>query len=867
MSAFAGSVCGLLLRVPFVRVPLVMVLAGFMPQAIGQDETTAPETPETELSEDGSGTVAVRHATLVGSRRQNRSVADSPVPVDILDQEILNSQGNMDLHTILSTVLPSYNVNVQPVSGSPSLVRPAYLRGLPGDTTLTLVNGKRRHRASVINIFGAGVTDGSHGPDLSVIPSIAIKRVEVLRDGSSAQYGSDAVAGVMNFILKDAASGGELETRWGQFYEGDGDTYTVASNIGLPLTEKGFANLSFEYTQVDPTSRSVQRANAQAYIDRGNELSTNPDAPLTQEEIDGGLTREDVITMGESVPVPAQHWGVPKMNYELKFFGNMGFDISDSAHLYVFPNIAEREMEQGFWYRQPKGGRLFSAVAELSDGTTFDPRMLFPGGFTPQFGGVATDMGVGAGIKGMLENDWHYDVSGVIGEHRTEFTIWNTVNPQLIHLGKDIPMSYEAGGYTEMDYTLNLDFSKEFLLGADKSLNLAFGLEYRTEDYEIKAGEENSWFDHSKDPDPPLVNWNQFGIGSDGFPGFHADFVGQANRSSYAAYVDLEADLGTDTTIGTAIRFEDYEEFDETINGKVAIRRRITDNFSLRGSLSSGFRVPTVGQANLVDVTSSYDDAGNLVNNATLPPTHPASMALGGQPLDPETSVNISLGAVVDVGTVNVTIDYYQVTMRDRIAITQRAALNDQQIQELRDQGAPGAEAIRSVRYFANAFDTLTQGVDVVARYPIMHSHGSTTLTLAANVNNTSIERIKSTGIDAKRKRQVEENLPEIRYTLSALNVLGPWQVLARLRYYHDFHEYQSDWVGWPIEAGERILMDLEVGYSFTNGIRLTAGAQNLLDTYPTENPHAAGSGARYPDSTPYGFSGGFYYFKANYIF
>ena len=796
---------------------------------------------------------------VVGSRHHARSAAESPVPVEVVPQDDFLNQGYTDMDSMLSLVIPAYNVNEQPVSGSPSLVRPAYLRGLPGDSTLVLVNGKRRHRASVINIFGAGVTDGSHGSDLAAIPAIALKRVEVLCDGASAQYGTDAIAGVLNFVLKDDPSGSALESRWGQYYEGDGATLTFAANLGLPLLETGFANLSFEYTKVDPTSRSVQHTGAQALIDRGEELKQkrSSGAQLDYEE-------ETAILTGDNVPRPAQRWGVPQIHYNYKIFGNMGFDLGN-GQFYLFTNWAQRKMYQGFWYRYPSGGRLYPTWAILDDGSVFDPRNVFPGGFTPDFGGVATDMSLASGIRGELDNGWSYDFSGVVGQHDTSFSIWNTVNPQLLHLKEDIPTFYQPGGYTETDYTFNFDLNQSFHLdGMHSPLNVALGLEYRVEQYEIVAGEPNSWFDHSGDPNPPLVNWRKFGIGSDGFPGFNREFAGTADRGNYSAYFDLETDVSDAVLVGVAARYEDYEDFGGTLNGKLSTRWQLTESFAWRGSISTGFRAPTVGQANLVDVTSAFDDDGNLVNNATLPPTHPASVTLGADPLEPETALNFTGGPVFNIGDIGFTIDYYRIEMQDRISLTRQADLTDGQRADLIAQGAPGAAAIRTVRYFANDFDTTTQGIDFVADYNTDHFGGDTNFTLAATWNDTSVESVTSSGIDTKRINQIERNLPEFRGILTAQHGWDSWQFLARLRYYDSFLEYHADWVGWPIEAGSRTLMDAELGYTLKRGIRLVAGAQNLFDTYPTENPHARSSGARYPDSSPYGFSGGFYYLKVS---
>ena len=840
-----------------VQVVNLLVMSLAIPEVAAQ-ETEAEGPVELEEMAEMEELGELEEMVVVGSRHHARSAAESPVPVDMIAQDHFHNQGYSDLHTTLALMIPSYNVNVQPVSGSPSLVRPAYLRGLAGDSTLVLVNSKRRHRASVINIFGAGVTDGSHGPDLASIPAIALKQVEVLRDGASAQYGSDAVAGVLNFVLNDAPSGNILEARWGQYYEGDGATYTIATNIGLPLSKSGFVNLSFEYSKVDPTSRTVQRSNAQGFIDRARELEQkrSSGAPLTPEE-------EAEIVRGNNTPVPAQRWGVPELEYDFKFFANAGFDLSDRSQFYLFANWAEREMQQGFWYRAPAGGRLFAAVAMLADGSTYDARSLFPGGFTPEFGGVATDRSLASGIRGTIGDGWSYDLSGVVGQHVSEFRIWNTVNPQLIHMKDNIPTSYKPGGYTETDYTLNLDLTRPFHVDAFHSpLNVALGLEYRVEKYEIVAGELNSWFDHSGDPNPPLVNWRKFGIGSDGFPGFNRDFAGGADRGSYAAYLDLETDVAEDVLVGVAARYEDYEDFGNTLNGKLSGRWQWTDSLAVRSSLSTGFRAPTVGQVNLVDVTSAFDEHGNLVNNATLPPAHPASIVLGAEPLTPEKSVNLTLGTVFNVGDIGITIDYYRISMRDRISLTRQADLTLEQRADLVAQGAPGAAAIRTVRYFANDFDTTTQGIDFVADYNTDRFGGNTNLTFTANWNDTSVDNFNPNGIDNKRINQVERNLPKFRFTLIADHERGPWQFLARLRYYDEFLEYQSDWVGWPIDAEARVLVDADVGYTIKRGINFVVGAQNLFDSYPTENPHARGSGAKYPDSSPYGFSGGFYYFK-----
>ncbi len=871
---------------------------------------------------------------VLGSRVPGRSAQDSPVPVDVIEGTTFRNYGVRDMDSLLSQTVPSYNVNQQPISDAATLVRPANLRGLPPDSTLILVNGKRRHRASIITFLGGGISDGSQAPDLAPIPAIALKRVEVLRDGAAAQYGSDAVAGVMNFVLKDAPDSGTVETRWGQFYKGDGDTYSIAGNIGLPiplpptLAESGFANFSFEYGQTDPTSRSVQRDDAQGLINAGNNAVRQP---------------------------AAQIWGAPEFHYDYKLFGNMGLDLGKSE-VYAFGNYAQRKVEGGFFFRNPntrsgvfigdprltatdqtlreyrdsqypdydgqsdamkreideKVAMTFSdnptyetiRVADLSedgrgcpivkrnDAADYSDEDLpdhcfifnqrFPGGFTPTFGGVVKDWSGAVGIRGdtshnnvWLDN-WHYDLSAVFGQHSTDFFMTNTINPQLAGLRTNIPTNYNPGGYVERDRVVNLDLSKALETNVFASpLNLALGLEYRQEEFEVEAGERNSWFINDN------LGAQGFGIGSNGFPGFHPKTASKNNRGSYAAYLDMETDVVKDVLVGVAARFEEYETFGDTLNGKVNARWQATSNVALRGSLSTGFRAPTVGQANIRNVTTEF--IGNrLADRATLPPSHPAAVEKGAKPLKPEKSFNITLGTVLNVNKLAVTIDYYRVKVQDRIGQTDNLdlckdhagkplPLSDGRCTETRQRlealGVSDASSFTSVRYFTNDFDTTTQGIDVVATYPMNISGWDTLYTFAGNWNQTEVTEFNPDIISYKRRILLEENLPNFRFTLTADHQRGPWRLLTRFYYYDDFVEFHVNSDNLRIEPSERLFVDLEGSYTFKLGITVAAGAQNLFDTYPSQNRYAGATGSRYPESSPYGFNGGFYYFRALYAF
>ncbi len=803
--------------------------------------------------------VELEEVVIVGSRLPGRSALDSPVPVDVIPGDALENYGARDMDSLLSATVPSYNVNKQPISDAATLVRPANLRGLPPDSALVLVNGKRRHRSSVITFLGGGISDGSHPPDLAAIPAIALKRVEVLRDGASAQYGSDAVAGVMNFVLKDAPDGGTVETRWGRYYQGDGDTYNIAGNLGLPLTKAGFANFSFEYNQADPTSRSVQLDNAQGLIDAGNTDVRQP---------------------------AAQIWGSPELHNDYKLFGNLGLDLAGGMEAYAFGNFAQRKVEGGFFFRNPCTVRASDVQCVMGVGATnprkgvfvdangdllprvdgFSFRDLFPGGFTPTFGATVRDWSAAFGLRGKLSHDnawlngWRYDLSAVFGQHGTDFFLHNTINPQLIRLGFDIPTDYEPGAYTETDRVFNFDLSKPFVTNVFASpLNLSLGMEYREEEFQIEAGDENSWFIDTTLPEG-------FGVGSNGFAGFPARIAGKFNQGSYAGYLDLEADVIKDVLVGVAGRYENYETFGDTLNGKVAARWQATDSVAFRSSFSTGFRAPTAGQANVQNVTTEFI-GGTLADRVTLPPTHPGAILKGGKELKPEKSVNVSAGIVFNLGDLAVTADYYHIKVKDRIALTSNLPLDDNDRQTLIAANVPDASSFTSVRFFTNDFDTTTQGIDVVATYPMKMFGGDTTFTLAANWNQTQVDKFNPDIINSKRVTQLEENLPNFRSSLSADHLRGPWRFLTRLRYYDDFVEFHANTDDFRIDASERLLADAEASYTFKPGLTLAAGAENLFDTFPTENPHKGKTGAKYPESSPYGFDGGFYYLKASYEF
>ncbi|MEM9103624.1 MAG: TonB-dependent receptor [Pseudomonadota bacterium] len=828
---------------------------------------------------------------VVGSRSAPRSITESPVPVDVITGEEFENNASSDLNSILSSVVPSYNVNTQPISDAATLVRPANLRGLPPDNTLVLVNGKRRHRSAIITFLGGGLSDGSHGPDVGVFPAMALRQVEVLRDGAAAQYGSDAIAGVINFELKNDNSGGTIEARYGQYSDdsissevtGDGASTRFSGNAGMPLTENGFLNFTYEYKSSDPTDRSVQRGDATDLIESGNAF----------------------------VSTPAQIWGQPEIKEDFSLWLNSGLELNADQEIYLFGNVAERTVDGGFYYRNPntrsgvfgitdseaikaelgedypkleevtslllvgdltddKSGNCpaIPVINNVPDETLLaqvsnDPNCfvfneLYPGGFTPRFGGTVTDVSLAAGTKGEFDYGIGYDVSAYYGQNEVEFLITNTVNASL---GPDSPTSFSPGTYIQTEKYINFDLVKAFDVKAfDGELRVAGGLEAKEESFQIINGDAES-FEIGQ-----LVEQG-FSVGSNGFPGFKPEDAGTFDRRSYAAYVDVETYVTPTLLLGTAVRFEDYyEDFGTTLDGKFIARWQFSDPVAFRSSVSTGFRAPTVGQANVRNVTTQFTN-GQLTDQATLPPSNPIAIQKGASELQPEESTSFTAGFVGEIGDVFVTIDYFNIEVTDRIAQTDQLELTDADIQVLLDLGIQDAASFTSITYFTNDFDTTTQGVDFVLSYGVDLWGGATNFNLAANWTETSVDNFDPSIISDTRIRQIEDGLPKSRGTFTVNHAQDFWQALLRFNYYGSWYEAHLDDGSLPIEASSAITIDTEFAYDVTYNWIVKVGAQNLLNEYPDENPYALIAGAQYPTTSPFGFDGRFYYAELRYTF
>ena len=795
----------------------------------------------------------VETIVVVGTRAQPRSVTESMVPVDVIVTEEIVSQGDTDLSNRLRTIIPSYNVNIQPISDAATISRPANLRNLAPDHTLVLVNGKRRHRSAIIVWSGQGVASGAQGPDVSPLPAIALQQVEVLRDGATAQYGSDAIAGVLNFRLKDDRSGGRVEFRSGVHQDGGGGGYTFAGNVGLPLGQSGFANLSLEYGTSNPTDRSLQRADAAALIAAGNNNVRNP----------------------------AQIWGSPEIDNDLKLFGNFGHLFTNGLQLYGHTNYASKRVTGGFFFRNPNtrggvfsndGGKTLligdartargegsagcptvpivnhapdpAALAQVfADPDCFSFQERFPGGFTPRFGGDATDVSVVAGLRGFLSSGIVWDASLSVGSNEADFFINDTVNASF---GPDTPTSFDPGLYRQREIGFNFDLS----YAVNDRLNLAGGAEWRNERFTIGLGQRESW-----DFGPYAAQG--FSAASNGFPGFSPIAAGTWGRSNVAVYGDVELEGQEERwTLGAAIRVEDFEDFGSTTNGKLSGRVRLHPNVALRASISNGFRAPTPGQQNAFNVSTQFDPTLlDLVNRGTIPAISDLAARYGGLPLQPETSVNYTAGTVVDTGSFTFTADYFRVDLSDRFGTSKDINLSPGEADILVAEGITSASNLRSFRFFINDFATKTQGVDVISTYAPDALDGATTFSLAFNHTHTEVTEFNPQTLSPNRIRRLEEALPETRWIFTANQQVGRLDLLGRLSYYGGWFDGDD-----PAFYDGKSLVDLELSLPLSDSTTLEFGAHNVFNTYPGKSPFALRNGELYSEYTPWGFNGTYYY-------
>jgi iron complex outermembrane recepter protein len=876
---------------------------------------------------------------VTGTRRTDRTVADSPVPVDVIGADAIANSGQTETNKILNELFPSFNFPQPSIADGTDALRPATLRGLSPDQTLVLVNGKRRHVSALLNINGT-VGRGSAAVDLNLIPGLAISRIEVLRDGASSQYGSDAIAGVINIQLRGTNHGGRATATYGRYEttlndvaritglqtaagqpildpadtrvflatsDGerrahDGEMYTIGANFGLPIGP-GFINLTAEYRHRNPTNRA-------GYDLRPNYNRPAPPAfdprELSFDRLEfryGDAKAEDyAFFVNAGVPLGSGGW-------ELYGFGSYGHRNGLSAANYRNQNAA--------------ANRDFGALLPGQTPTAANFVPLTPDGFLPYIDTNLEDYAGTVGVRGEL-GGWNTDLSLGYGHNSFDYRVLNTLNTSF---GTASQSEFDAGGLRYGQFVANLDFSREYEIGFARPLSVAAGLEFRKENFQIRPGDLQSY------ATGPLFRASftttavncaaQGGVfnavtnvcsfpgraapaGAQGFPGIPAASTTDESRHSYAGYVELDTNPFAGFTVTLAGRFEHFSDFGNTLNGKLAMRYEVAPGFALRGSISNGFRAPSLHQQFFTTTSTNFIN-GLPVDISTLAVNSPVARALGSRDLEPEKSINLSLGATANpVPGLTFTVDYYRIGIDNRIVLTENlgaagagtAAVN-LAVKALLD--ANGFQSVGAARFFVNGLDTTTQGVDAVASYRFSPGFGNWTLTAAYNYNKTRIDRrLNNLGPLATIPGIVlfgrvegirfTDGQPRDKVVLSADGELGDFGITARTtRYGRVISPGATAPLADPlsltllgpddIHLGAKWITDLELRYRAFHRLELAIGADNIFDVYPDRSPFGArpaAIGGVYPINqyylpysgfSPFGFNGRFLYARASVTF
>ncbi|MFS1526003.1 TonB-dependent receptor plug domain-containing protein [Microbulbifer sp. 2304DJ12-6] len=840
---------------------------------------------EREAQSPAADNRTLEEVITTGTRKEGVSPTETLSPVDVVGGADLADQASFDLTESLAKIAPSFNTQRFPIADGTAFIRPVTLRNLSPDQTLVLVNGTRRHRSALVNLQLAPlgtVNQGAQAVDFAALPAMAIARVEVLRDGASAQYGSDAIAGVVNVILKDDAEGFSLSAQTGEYFEGDGTRTSLAANTGLNLWDQGFVNATVELSSADKTWRGT----------------TNAEAALV-----GAIVGKDQVPLDGL----GQRWGDPEVEM-LKFFVNSGLDISDSVELYGNVGYSSNDTISDFFYRGPvlDPEHKLSAEATLQIDSPDDPNSVdhlpdpapqslidyiegqglnptdylvadasspsgyvlrnpiytqFPGGYNPQFGAEIRDISAVAGARGVLDNGLSWDVRARVAENEVAYVLKDSINPSL---GQLSPTSFKPGTLTQEESSLNADFVKPMdIAGFFSPLNLAFGAEWREETYSIEAGDAASI---------AVGPAAAFGVGSDGFQGFPVEAAGSFSSESIAAYIDLEAEVTDALTLGAALRFEEYNEFGSTSDWKLSARYDVNERFALRGTVNTGFRAPTPGQVNTLNVTTTADSSGNLIPNGTYPVSHPVAVALGAVELNPEESKSYTLGAVFSpFDSTSVTVDYYHIEIEDRLAL-RSLAIGDAELALLQTAGVESAVQKRSnVNYFTNAYDSEISGIDLAITSDFEVAGNLLVVDLRHNLNRQEVSKVAQNTINASRVFDLENQVPSDRTTLTfdfetgemfsgylRLNRYSGWESTGGLFGPGDATDTYS--------YGGELLVDLEVTFTLYEDYKLSVGGENIFDVQPDDEQDGTLQllGVRQALTSPFGFNGGFWYLRAS---
>lgn len=758
---------------------------------------------------------------VTGTRASNRTVATSAAPIDIITPETLEATGTTELATALSRALPSLNFPRPAITDGTDAVRPASLRGLAPDQVLVLVNGKRRHTTALINLNGSQGR-GSSPVDLNAIPISAIDHVEVLRDGASAQYGSDAIAGVVNVVLKKNPSGGDVSARYGEYKKHDGKQWNAGADAGFKLGKDGFLNVAAQGGHQDNTNRATPYKG-----------------------------------------VVEQRYGDPEVKAGAASY-NAELPLADNISLYSFSTWSRRNVLSNGYFRWA--------------GDIRNDRSIYPNGFLPQIHNVSKDVASVLGIHANTANGWFLDFSVDHGYNDLSFNIEHTLNRSL---GSTSPHQFYAGSLHNGQTVFNADATKDYNVSWMKGspLTVAFGMEWRKETFESTPGEPGSYADTGLMIPALDANGNPTGAmvraagGAQVFAGFKPQDTSVHSRTSRSFYVDLEGSFTDKFSGGLALRNEHYSDFGDTTNGKLSLRYAFSPKFALRGTASTGFRAPSLQQQYFQSTATNFV-GGVPFDIVTFRVDNPVAIKLGAQPLKPEKSTNYGLGAVIQpMAGMYATIDAYQITVKDRIYLSENL---------LGPVGAflatQGIFNVNGGRYFTNALDTRTRGIDLVGGYRWKLPGGSSLdLTAGYNTNRTKILRISPTPaslaavgiglqtIGRAEQGRVQFGSPRNKFSLNGTWKGQHWLASATATRYGEFTTYGTT-AATDQTYKAKWVADLSLGYR-VRGWEFAVGADNVFDTYPDRSVPGIGTRTYLPYSTqsPFGFNGAFYYGKVSY--
>jgi iron complex outermembrane receptor protein len=766
----------------------------------------------------------VEKISVIGSRLSVRTATETTAPVDIIGAEQLVATGITETARALQFLVPSFNFPTSSVTDGSDAVRPASLRGLSPDHTLVLVNGKRRHGSALVHLNGT-MGRGSSNVDLNAIPVSAIKRVEILRDGAAAQYGSDAIAGVINIVLKDNNEGGAISLNSGQTYEGDGEQYKLSSDLGFRFTDKGFVNIAAEYHHKNYTNRAGADSRQQYPNGDPREATAN----------------HNTFRVGDAA-------------YEnLALFINSGYEL-EQGELYAFGGYSARETETAAFFRRP-----FQTTQVVPE--------IYPDGFLPIIAPETYDQSLTGGYK-VTVSDWQLDFSANTGTSRYDYYVKNSLNASY---GPDSPTSAYAGQLKNSEQNINFDASRAIGFINNSDLIVSTGLSYKHNNYQIGQGEELSYRNYG-------YQGKAGGIQS--FPGFTPESEVDESRHNRGLYLELENQLTDQFNWGAAVRQEDYSDFGNNTSWKLAGRYQLTDEWAVRSTINSGFRAPSVQQLYFSSISSVVGANGVVTETGTFNNISPVVKALGQGRLKAETSDSISYGLTYQGDALSFTLDAYRIDIDDRVILTSNAV--NRATYPIIDQ-LLGDSSAQAVRFFTNGLDTKTTGVESVVAYQFpAQDWGALKLTFSAQYNETDIKQIKIPalleGLETvllnyqEQVRQTKAN-PKHGANLGLTHQYGDFTTTVRLNYFGPYilaHNASSN-VG-DKEYSAKTLTDLTLNYAYTPELSFTLGVQNLFDTYPDEQPESVqasnGGVFKYPNTNaPFGFNGGYYYAEASYRF